>query len=256
MFKFAENQTLESLDSVPDNLRGFYAEGEGGYSIPEALAPAAEAWDGVNNANAAIRRENKSLKGGKVDLSALSAYGSSVDEIAETVNARITELSETIDSKKNLVNPEKIRAQMTEGFEETKKTYETRIGALEGQLYELKITREATDAIIAEKGNPKLLMPFITKQVKMIEEDGQLHARVVDEYGEIVYGATGLPMTVKELVSKMKTDKDYMPLFESKQTTGGGAPTNRGNAPTPGVPVHERDAVSNIAAGLKKRGLR
>lgn len=257
MFKFAENQSVENLDGVPENLRGFYTEGDGGYTINEALAPAAEAWDGVNNANHAIRRENKTLKTGKIDLGALSDYGTTVEEIAEAVNGKVTELSEIIDSKKNLMNPEKIRQQMTQGFEETKNQYEQRIGALTGQLYDVLARGEATDAIVAEKGNAKLLMPFITKQVKMIEEDGKMHARVVDEDGEMRLGAMGLPMTVKELVGKMKTDKDYMPLFESQQTTGGGTPPGRTPVGAqPGVPVHERDAVSNIAAGLKKRGLR
>lgn len=256
MFKFSENETVESLDSVPENLRGLYAQGDGGYSLADNMRSIAEAFDGINTANQAIRRENKALKVGKVDLSALSAYGDTPESIAEAVGAKITELSDIIDSKKSLVNPEKIRDQMTKGFEETKRGYEAKLDAYKSQLYDLSVKREALAAVAAEKGDTELLMPFITQQVRMVEEDGKLFARVMDEDGEARLGAMGSPMTVSELVKSMKLEKKYSKLFESAVTPGGGTPPGRSKVAGPGVKTTEMSAVQNIRAGLEKRGLR
>jgi hypothetical protein len=256
MFKFSENETVETLDAVPENLRGVYAEGEGGFAIAENLKGLAAAFDGVNNVNQKIRKDLKTANTGKIDLSAYAEHGTTVDEIVESFQNKVSELSEVIDSKKSLVNPEKIREQMSKGFEATKAEYQGKLDAYKGQLHSTLVTKEAIEAIAAEKGDGKLLMPFIASQVRMLEEDGKLFARVVDEHGEVVHGQMGSPMTIREKVAEMKLDKGFGKLFESSQVQGGGTPGGRKAAVANqgAVPIHERSAVSNIGAGLAKMG--
>lgn len=256
MFKFSENETIETLDSVPENLRGAYVEGDNGFTIADALKGIVGAFDGANNANQKIRLDLKNAQKGKVDLSALSDYGTTPEEIAAAIGEKVTELSDVIDSKKNLVNPEKIRQQMTTSFESTKSEYQQKIDAYKGQLYDITVQKEAVSAIAAEKGDAKLLMPFITNQVKMVEEDNKLQARIVDQAGEVVYGQMGNPMTIREKIAEMKLDPDFGKLFESQQIQGsgkqGGGGNNSRQHQQQGVAVHDRPAVSNIAAGLAK----
>ncbi len=256
MFKFSENETIETLDAVPENLRSVYTEGDGGFTIADGMKGLTTAFDGVNNANQKIRKDLKSANSGKVDLTAYVEYGDSVESIVDHFKGKVTELSEVIDSKKNLVNPEKIREQMTKGFEVTKGEYQGKLDAYKNQLHGTLVTKEALEAIAVEKGDSKLLMPFITSQVKMMEENGKLHARIVDEDGEVVTGQMGSPMTIREKVAEMKLEKDFGKLFESAQVQGTNTPTggHRGNGhqSQQGVPVHERPAVANIGAGLAK----
>lgn len=47
-FEFLKNPTVDSIDKVPEQFRGFYGEGEGGYVLQDSFKGTATAVDGLN----------------------------------------------------------------------------------------------------------------------------------------------------------------------------------------------------------------
>ena len=135
-FNFSENETVDSIEKVPAEFRAYYQAGEGGaHTIRDDMKPATAAWDGMAKANATVRQQVKDLSKGKIDMSPLSEFGSSPQEIRDAFDGRIQEMSGVIESKKGAVDPEKLRKQMTEGFEVKEKAHLERNQALQDQLY-------------------------------------------------------------------------------------------------------------------------
>lgn len=257
-FKFSENETVTNLEDVDEELRVFYAPSsteDGTYAIREELRAAASSWDNVQTANQSIRTENKTLRKGRVDLSPLSEYGEAPEEIATTIKGRIQELSDALDKKKDLVNPEKIRTEMKRAHQEEMNKVLAQTNAYKDQLYTHLVKNKAHEAISEFKGDQELLMGFVTKQVKIIDEDGKLVPRVVDEEGEPRIGGAGSFMTVKELVKSMKGEKKYAKLFEAEVKPGSGANPNRvsgAGGASNGANVRPAQKIQNA---LERKGL-
>lgn len=228
-FIFGQNETVTTLDDVDENLRPFYTkeEGEEAYKIKEDLVGIAKAWDGINNANAAIRKENKGLSGGKVDLSGLSEYGTTPAEILAAFTTKTKEMSDALDKKEGHVNPEKIRVEMKKAHTVELDAAHKQRDSYKDQLYTTLVTTEAMKAINEHKGNAKLLLKFVTEQVEMKDIDGKLEPWVLDEDGDRRMGGAGSYMTVPELVKNMKGDKTFAALFDAEVKAGSGPPNNR-----------------------------
>lgn len=252
-FKFKDNQTVEDITTVDENLRPLYVQGEDGkYTVRAEFQVTASAWDGLATANGRIRKDNKDLQAANVDLSPLSSFGTNVNEILESFTAQKQELSDALDKNKDAPNPDKIKKQLSEAFSEEKKVFQAKNEALQSQLYSTLITKEVMSALTAEKGDVKLLQPFMLSQIQMREENGKQVARVMDGDGDVRYGPTGSEMTVRELAANMRKDKDYAKLFESEQKQGGGPPANR--LPTAGPnSTAKRSPTDKIKAGLATR---
>ncbi len=223
-FKFADNQTVDSLDNVPNDFRSLYVQNdEGKHVIGEAFASVANAIDGLNGANAAVRKNLSDMKARQVDLSSLADFGSTPDEIKTAFDAQIQDLQEQV-GKTGKVNVEKIKDTFEKQFKAQITAAETLANGYKAQLQQVLVENAATQAIVANKGDVDLLMPFIRQQVKMVEgEDKKLVAIVVDEQGDTRYNTSSLPMSVSELVLEMKGKERFGKLFESEQKGGGGA---------------------------------
>jgi hypothetical protein len=167
-FDFEKNASVADVSVVPEAFRGFYVQGEEGYAIPDALKPATQAITGLNGA---LKRAREDAKKGKVDLSALSGYGDTSEGIVQGVAAKIAELEGQLASGAK-INPEKIKEELTKVHAAELGKKDARANALQGQLYQLLVENTATAAIAEAKGVPDLLMPFVSQQVKVIEEDG------------------------------------------------------------------------------------
>lgn len=100
-----------------------------------------------------------------------------------------------------------------------------KIKALSGALERRLIDAEATTALAAAKGSPKVLLPHIKNHVRVVEEDGEFVVQVVDAKGNQRIGdAKGSPMTIAQLVEEMKADPEFARNFEGTGSSGGGAP--------------------------------
>jgi len=254
-FIFGQNETVTDLESVDENLRTFYTanEAEDGFVIKPELVEVSKAWDGINNANVAIRKENKGLKGGKVDLSGLSEYGTTPAEILEAFNGKTKELSDALDKKEGHVNPEKIRVEMKKAHTVEMDTANKRADSYKGQLYDTLVTNVAMAAINEHKGNTKLLLKFVTEQIEMKDVDGKLEPHVMDEDGDRKMGGAGSYMTVPELVKNMKGNKDFAALFDADVNNGSGPPNNRSSQGGPAPKGAKLSSQQRIQAALDKR---
>lgn len=248
---------LENLNNVPAEFHGFYKK-EGDVFKLDAENPivsgAVKGIMGLNKALKAARNDAKSAKGKAVDISALSEFGQTPEEIKAAFETKISELQDAANSgdKKARLDLDKIKKEFAEQKAKELAERDTANQSLRTQLYDMLVVNEANSAITASKGNPKLLMPFIKQQVKVQEEDGKQVVVVVDDEGSIrMNGATQLPMTVSELIADMKSQKDFAAAFESEMKSGGGTATPARN--TPGrqqAPVV--NSVGKIAQGLSQ----
>lgn len=238
MFDFASNRELRDLSGVPENLRPFYKEkeGGGGYKLDSenpVVKGAVEVISGQGAALASARTDADTWKGKVVDLAPLGDYGADVEAIKTGVEAKLTELRKQAKNGANLqAELDRQRTEMSSTHDKEKGSLEERIGALNTQLDDQLIDREVLEASADRAENPKLLIPFVRARVKTIEVDGGGRVvRVLKPNGDIHYsGATGGPMTVKELVREMEGSKEYATLFKSEVRSGSGHQPGTGGA--------------------------
>jgi hypothetical protein len=251
-FEFGE---VEDLATVPEQFRPLYGaekNATGKFTLAPAFQPVAGAVLGLNKALGAARADAK--KRPAVDLSPLAEFGTDVPTIQEKVTATIKELKDQVASNSK-VNPDKIREEFAKAHQVELAKADTRNKALQGQLYKHLVESKATAEISDAKGDAVLLLPFIKNQVQVAEEDGEFKVFVVDASGDRRFsGATGQPMSLKELVGEMKVDKRFGKLFDSDAPTGGGRLPGSGR-PVPS-PQGEKTSTQKIAAGLANLGKR
>lgn len=247
---------VESLDTIPENLRPIYAEADGKYSIPEGLRGVADAITGLFQANGKIREENKGLlRKSQVDLSGLEDFGEDLPTIKEKVKARLAELEEAASKgAEGKLNVDKVRQEMKAAMDKAVAEERKVQDALRGTVHKYLVTSGASEALAAEGGMVELAMPFVERQVKVIEQDGEFKAVVVDKDGDPrISGGTGQPMTIRELVREMKGMETYKPLFKSEAKGGGGALPGKTGAKPPAAPGKDASPIDRIKAGLAAR---
>jgi len=245
---------VESLDTVPEPFRPLYAQNDGGkFSVNPEYKSLADTYIGLNRSLKAARAEAKAKGTQVVDLSPLSEFGTTPDEIKTTVQTKLEELqAELAKGGQAKLNLDKIKQDLAEAHSKELTKQQTRAQALETQLYSVLVENEATLAVAELKGIPELLMPFIKNQVKVKDEGGRFAAFIVDNQGDQRYsGITGQPMTIKELVAEMKANEKFGRLFESDVQGGGGKPPvqNPGGYKPPAKILSANDKIS---AGLNK----
>lgn len=242
---------VEALDKVPGEFRHLYEQLDGKYKIAEPHLPVANAVNGLNKSLRSAREDAKRNK--PIDLSPLADFGATPAEIRANVQTKLQELQDTIaktpDQKVALDN---LRNDMLKAFDGEKKPLMQKTEAYRNQLYTLLVDNQATSAIAELKGVPKLLLPFVKQNVKVVEENGEFNVCVVDVQGERRYsGVNGSPMTIKDLVAEMKTQTEFARLFDSEAPQGGGkVPGSGTRLPSPSsAPLSSNQ---KIAAGLAK----
>jgi hypothetical protein len=138
-------------------------------------------------------------------------------------------------------NLESWKQQFVDQFNKEKEPILNENKSLRSAVEQYLVDAQASSALAEAKGSPKVLLPHIKAHVRVMQEEGQFVARVVDGKGNPRIGdAQGNPMTIKQLVDELKQDPDFARNFEGSGSSGGGAP--RSNAGGGG-------GVKTIAAG-------
>jgi hypothetical protein len=134
--------------------------------------------------------------------------------------------------KKQLLDQhENEKKQLLEKHVGEVKTRDDRIGKLTSALERRLVDAEATTAIAEAKGAPILLLPHVRSQIKVVEEDGEFIAKVVDGQGNPRIGdAAGKPMSIPQLVDEMKKSDQYARAFDASGAGGSGAPSTHGSS--------------------------
>jgi len=272
-FNFNTNQTVESLDKVPEKFRSVYeqiAEGDdaGKYAISASAKALAEAYDGTSSALDKARADKKKASDEsasrrvtqkRVEEFIREQLG--VEDIDEedpinTLQDQVRNLMENAKNGKELkINLDKMKADFQKKQDEAVSAKDQEISKLRGDLFQTKVSDVGARSISAEKGSPELLLPIVEKQCKVIEDDGKYVVRVIDEQGDFRSDGKGGWMTVSDLVKEMKSDSRYAQAFESEAPSGSGSRPGSGGLP-PGSTRKsggDKSSIDKIRAGLAKR---
>lgn len=255
-FEFLKNPTVDDVNKVPEQFRGFYAEGEGGFVLQDSFKATAGAVDGLNKSLKAARRDADEAKRNRPDVSGFAAIGQLLglegDDAAsaEALKGAVEKvLSESKDGK---VNWDKMKRDLETGFNSKLQAKDGELQAMGKTLQKYLVTTAAVQAIAAHKGVPDLLLPHIQAKTKVIKDGEDYVVRVVDESGDPRGNASGGFMTVEDLVKELKSSPTFGRAFESEAPNGGGKPPGSGNKPPANKPG-EKTAMQKIAAGLAAR---
>jgi len=88
------------------------------------------------------------------------------------------------------------------------------------------IDSAAVAELARHSDSPRLLLPHVKSVMKVVREDGQYSARVIDPVTGMVRigkGAGSTPMTLGELIEEMKGNAEYAPAFRGTGSSGSGA---------------------------------
>ncbi len=141
---------------------------------------------------------------------------------------------------------DKLKQQILEKHGEKEKGWKERESFLIGQLENNLVTAELTKAIVAKKGSPDLLLHALRKNVKVVEEDGRIVAKVVDENGTPrIASEKGDPLGMDALVEEYYNNPVYQRAFDPSGTSGSGAPAGGGSG-TGGAKTISREAWSKL----------
>lgn len=263
MYDFSENTSVETLDKVPEEFKGMYAEVKNdesgdvtGYQIGDTHKASVEAIMGLTKALATSRGEAKELKG-KVDLTDLKKWGDTASAIKASFEGELKTISDQLlQGKEATHNFETLKTDLLKGHEVELATLATENDRVRGQLHHILVKKEAQAAILAEKGK-NLLLPFVEEHVRVKDVDGDVKVFVVDKENNIRHSATtGQPMTITEFVKSMKTDPEFGILFESNNPQGGGGggtPPRSTSTPQQNINAKPTNPNSKIAQALESR---
>jgi hypothetical protein len=258
MFKLLANLTVDSLDKVPEDLRGLYAEQDGKFMLTDANKGAAKVIDGLGGALAKVRTDLDSAKKNSPDVGPWKALAAKLgldesDVTPEAMAEAIDTMSKGKSGKELADEIAKVKKSMAEGHGRALKAKDDEIGVMTKTLAKHLIENEANAAFAEMKGAGSLLMPHVLRQTKMVNDNGEWHPRVIDEHGAIVLGADGSPLPVKGLVKSMKADNAFARAFDSDAPQGGGLKPGSTRQPVTqnGGQAPAASPVSKISAGLR-----
>lgn len=259
-FDFTKNRTVKDLKDVPDNCHAFYVEAEGddaeGFTLrtDKVTTAAVAVIMGQNNALVAVRQEVKDAKeAGKVDLTPLSDYGQTIDEIVSGVAIKVEELTANASGKESDIAARiaTVKKEHSEAIAALTTTKDGEIATRQAKLENYMLDSE----IVSACGNwrdlkPKLVKPFAREQMAVAEVEGVPHVVVVDSEGKARYSTSperaGELMNTDELFDEMSENKTLRGIFPSEQAQQGG-----GAQPSGPLSVRKGDAVKNMNPAQK-----
>lgn len=216
----------------------------------------AEKLEGVNNKNTELLGK---LKNSKLITDALPE-GFTPEKWDE-----MTKALEGVDLSK-LSTPEQVEAvtrNLAESHSKETEKWTARESMLMAALQKHLVDSKVTAAVTTAHGNSTLLAPHISQKIKMVEEDGEFRAIVVDDKGTERFSLVkaGERMGIDELVAEYKVNDTYASAFDAGNGGGGGGgskvtgvanPFKKGD---PAYSLSEQGRMMNeqptVAAGLK-----
>lgn len=261
-FSFADSQEVQDLNAVPEQFRPLYGEKDGGgftlKTANPAVKGAVEAIVGMDKALKTTRSERDAALKRVVDLGPLSDYGTTPDEIAAAVKAKLDEATAALAAGAK-INPDKIKQEVAAQFARESAGKDAQITELTGQLQGMLVDQGLTSAAVDKDvdADPELFAALVRPQVRMVVKDGKRFAAVVDKDGEVRYsGLTGLPMTIKELGMELKAAGKHARIFNSNANNGSGSEQTAQRRPASTTMTQKQadqmSSVDKISLGLRK----
>lgn len=271
-YEFDLDNAIDNLDSVPDDLKHFYAKDGSGYKVAPTMVGAAKRINGLTT-NLKTERTTRSTVNQDAAKHRLSAKGfvelvSSIPDLPEDqrnpegLKAYMDKLAAaaTAGGKKGQEAAQQLEAVKTE----MAKAHAMQLGEkdkaideMRGSLNRYMIGEHANAALAEHKGNPLFLRPLIDKATRVKrEDDGSYVVEVINDKGEPRFNGEGNRMTVQQLVTEMSKDAKFAGAFEGRVQGGGGTTPSKKTDPKQAERVAEGGKLSGkdlINRGLAKR---
>lgn len=257
---FVFTDTVDDINTVPENWRGAYADVNGTLTLQDAFKPFATSISGLSTALGKERKKSGELAG-RPDAATLikNIFGEDLDEEGAKTKLQsfVTQLAE-----KGKVDPAKLRQEIEQTFVNERNQLNDRNTKMETTLQRYLVNNDALQALGELKGNSTLLLPHIVGQAKVVLDGEDYVVRVLDADGQYRGDGQGGFMGVKALVAEMKTKPEFAAAFESDKQNGG-TQRQQQNLPagqrTTQAAVRQeananRSSVDKISAGLAKLG--
>jgi hypothetical protein len=238
--------TVDSLDAIDEPLRSLYEENEGKFRLKV---------DGVEDTSglrSALEKERKAARDLEKRVKKWEALGKSEEEIQALLSA--AEQAEHEKASK-AGEWEKLRAQMNEKHEAALRAEADKSTKMRATLERYLVDAAATTAIAAAKGVPELLLPHVQRHVKVVEEDGDFVARVVDAKGDPRVNSKGEHMTISDLVGEMRQSEVFGRAFESSGNAGSGKQPGNGAGGAGATRKSDFKSEKDRAAYVEKHGV-
>ncbi len=214
-------------DSLADNLKSEYKKHTGDASkyILDVASVDNFALEDVQGLKSTLGKVRKELEAEQAKTQAFSGLDATV---AREAIKKLEEMKDWTPDDKVKGQIEALKKQLEDKHKGELDTISSENALLLKQLEKTLIESSAVQAIVAEKGNPTLLLPHVMAQAKMKKTDKGYIVEVVDESGNpAISPASGstAPMTIAELVSQMKTKDAFAAAFAGSGASGVGAGT-------------------------------
>lgn len=241
--------TAEELSKLPDALKSEYepiqdGDRKGSYmlKVGEVDGFRLENVTGLKTTVATLRAERKKIED---QFEAYKPFGS-VDELRQQLEELKAMKAAGNSSDALKVQIEAVKSQLTEKASKERAELQKALGDKDLAITNILVQRDAIEAITAEKGNVKLLMPHVINSMRVIWDNGKPRAVIVGPDGNP--RITDRPnsteeMTVREYVALMKKSPDFKSAFsgEGMGGSGGQPPRSSGTQVTGSF----RDALRN-----------
>jgi hypothetical protein len=237
-FKFPT--TLDTLDGVPEEFVKLYVQDESGsYALHDDLKGALGA--GGNLAES-VDKERKRADKAEKELKAWKKLADSPTDLQAKLDKSASEHADEVDQLKKLIDEkgdartsfEKLKQDMEKSHAKQLADKDAEVSDLRDSLQKHLVESAAVQAITEAKGKVKPLLPTVMGMLKLVNADGDYVVRVTDKDGDPRGDGKGGYLDIKGLISELRDDSDYAPLFESSGISGSGA-TGRTNAPGGGA---------------------
>ena len=254
---------VAKLEDAAENVRSLYRAGTADEGLEDKFVLDVEASDGFNLENVEGLKtalSSERTEHGKTKAKVKDFEG--IDPVkAKEAIAKIEELG-TLDPKKDVdrLVDEKVKAQLDQVNERHQNELTARDKKIEGRdalLRQTLVHDAALKAIVAEKGDPDLLLPHILPRIQLeLDEDdtGKIvpKTKVLDASGNVRIGdSQGNPMKIEGLVGELKKHEKFSKLFEGSGHSGTGEepPQRRSN----GGGGHEGKKLSQLSRKDKSK---
>lgn len=269
-FDFEANQTMETLDSVPEKYRGLYHQPEEGdnagkFVLSDAVSGIVGDYVGLAKSAAGLRQEKKSASDEsaqrrhslKTIEDTLTGLGVEIGEegAAPAIEAFIGDLQDKVKNGQSVkVDLEKLKRQFEAQAEEIRNESKAENEGMMNTLRKHMVNGAAKAAIADHKGSVDLLLPHVQSQSDVVKDDsGEYVVRIKDPDGTYRINGAGVFMGVEDLVAEMKTKEAFARAFESESKGGTGSEPGSMQRPTPRQNQEtEMSPTDKIKAGLKK----
>lgn len=223
--------TQEEFESAPEGIRGLYKAGEDG-NFRLRVKPK-NGWDLQNVAglSSALNKEKAAVKQLKQNP-LLSAFG---DTPVEELQARLAKLEELESMDMNQEVSKQVETRLRNATDAQKAQHNKELQALrekamktEAQLQKVLLDGELMSSLTeagVKKEQAKVLAAYLRPSLKM-DIDGSDYKALVMNGDEVRYNAEARPLSIKELVAEIKSDKSFEDFFEGRNKQGGGMPAD------------------------------